>query len=166
VTSEARSAFERARALDAGNAKARYFLGLSKAQDGDKPAAIADWNAILADMPKDSPVSTFISREVARLGGTAQAPRGPGAADVAAADSMPPAERQQMIRGMVEALAARLKQGGGSQEEWLRLVRSWSVLGERDKAVAAAAEARKALAASPDGLKAIDDLALSLGLQG
>jgi cytochrome c-type biogenesis protein CcmH len=166
VTGEARAAFERARALDGKNAKARYFLGLAKAQDGDKPAALADWQAILAEAPKDSPLSAFISREVARLGGTADEPRGPDAKDVAAAQTMAPAERQQMIRGMVEGLAARLKESGGSREEWLRLVRAWSVLGERDKAVAAADEARKALAGSPDGLRALDDLARSLGLQG
>jgi len=49
------------------------------------------------------------------------------------------------IRGMVEGLAARLKQQGGSAEDWAKLVRSYAVLGESDKARAALAAARAAL---------------------
>lgn len=40
------------------------------------------------------------------------------------------------------------------------------VLGERDKASAAAGDARKALAADPDKLKRIEDMIKSLGLEG
>jgi len=40
------------------------------------------------------------------------------------------------------------------------------VLGERDKALAAAADARRALGAEPDKLKRLDDLAKELGLAG
>jgi cytochrome c-type biogenesis protein CcmH len=46
---------------------------------------------------------------------------------------------------MVEGLAARLKQQGGSAEDWAKLVRSYAVLGESDKARAALAAARAAL---------------------
>ena len=51
-----------------------------------------------------------------------------------------------MIRGMVERLAERLKRDGSDVEGWLRLVRAYTVLGDRDKARAAAADARRALA--------------------
>ena len=39
-----------------------------------------------------------------------------------------------MIRGMVERLATRLKQNGDDVEGWLRLVRAYMVMGDRDKA--------------------------------
>ena len=71
-----------------------------------------------------------------------------------------------MIRGMVERLAGRLKQNGDDVEGWLRLVRAYMVLGERDKAHAAAADARRALAGNPDKLRRIDDMIKSLGLEG
>jgi cytochrome c-type biogenesis protein CcmH len=40
------------------------------------------------------------------------------------------------------------------------------VLGERDKARAAASDARRALAADPDKLRMIDDAAKGLGIEG
>jgi cytochrome c-type biogenesis protein CcmH len=46
---------------------------------------------------------------------------------------------------MVAGLATRLHEQGGSAEEWGRLVRSLTVLGETDRARAALAEARAAL---------------------
>ncbi len=39
-----------------------------------------------------------------------------------------------MIRGMVDRLATRLKQDGDDVEGWLRLVRAYMVMGDRDKA--------------------------------
>jgi cytochrome c-type biogenesis protein CcmH len=85
---------------------------------------------------------------------------------VAAAQKMNPDDQRQMIGGMVARLAERLKQDGSDVDGWLRLVRAYSVLGERDKAQAALADARKALAAEADKLRRVEDLAKELGLQG
>jgi cytochrome c-type biogenesis protein CcmH len=71
-----------------------------------------------------------------------------------------------MIKSMVERLATRLADQGGSIDEWQRLIRAYVVLGDKDKATAAAADARKALSADPASLKAIDDTLKSLGLGG
>jgi cytochrome c-type biogenesis protein CcmH len=71
-----------------------------------------------------------------------------------------------MIRGMVARLADRLKENGDDIEGWQRLVRAYMVLGERDKAVAAAGEAKRALASDPGKLRQIDDMLKSLGLEG
>ena len=71
-----------------------------------------------------------------------------------------------MIRGMVERLAERLDRDGSDVEGWLRLVRSYMVLGDRDKARAAAGEARRALAASRTSSASIDELVKGLGLEG
>ena len=71
-----------------------------------------------------------------------------------------------MIAGMVSRLADRLKQDGSDVEGWLRLLRAYVVLGERDKAQGAAADARRALAGDADKLRRIDDLVKELGLSG
>ena len=47
---------------------------------------------------------------------------------------------------MLERLSERLQRDGSDVEGWLRLVRSYMVLGEADKARAAVADARRALA--------------------
>ena len=51
-----------------------------------------------------------------------------------AAKDMKAPDRDTMIRGMVERLATRLKQNGDDVDGWLRLVRAYLVMGDRDKA--------------------------------
>ena len=96
--------------------------------------------------------------------GKPEAEPGPTQDDVAAAQTMTPADRAKMIQGMVSGLASRLRSQGGTAEEWMRLIRAYSVLGQNDQARTALADARKALAASPDALKGLDDLDKALGL--
>ena len=75
-------------------------------------------------------------------------------------------QQREMIRGMVARLATRLHENGGDVEGWLRLVRAYVVLGDRDKAKDAAADAKRALADHPDEIKRIDELVKGLGLEG
>ncbi|MCW9044824.1 MAG: hypothetical protein OQK35_00685, partial [Alphaproteobacteria bacterium] len=53
-----------------------------------------------------------------------EAPKGPTQADMSAAAAMTPAERQAMIRSMVDGLAEKLKQSPDDLQGWLRLGRS------------------------------------------
>jgi cytochrome c-type biogenesis protein CcmH len=94
------------------------------------------------------------------------APSGPNASQVAAAAQMAPAERNGMIEGMVARLAQRMTENGSDVEGWLRLIKAYSVLGERDKALTAAASARNALAGNDDNLRRIGELTKQLGLEG
>jgi cytochrome c-type biogenesis protein CcmH len=71
-----------------------------------------------------------------------------------------------MIRSMVARLADRLKENGNDVEGWQRLLRAYMVLGERDKANAAAADAKRALVNDPDKLRRLGDMIKSLGLEG
>jgi cytochrome c-type biogenesis protein CcmH len=91
---------------------------------------------------------------------------GPNASQVAAAAQMAPTERNSMIEGMVARLAQRMAENGSDVDGWLRLIRAYSVLGERDKALAAAASARGALAGNSDNLRRIGELTKELGLEG
>ena len=70
-----------------------------------------------------------------------------------------------MVRGMVERLAERLKQDGSDLEGWLRLVRAYTVLGERERALSAAADARRALGHDADKLRRLDALVKELRLE-
>jgi cytochrome c-type biogenesis protein CcmH len=71
----------------------------------------------------------------------------------------------ELIRGMVSRLAERLKQDGSDLDGWMRLVRSYVVLGERDKAVAAATDARRMIGNDADKRQRFDDFVKSLGLE-
>jgi cytochrome c-type biogenesis protein CcmH len=83
---------------------------------------------------------------------------------MAAAAKLSPEERTTMIRGMVARLAARLRQDGSDADGWQRLIRAYMVLGERDKATAALADARRAVSGEPDKLRQINELSRSFGL--
>jgi cytochrome c-type biogenesis protein CcmH len=71
-----------------------------------------------------------------------------------------------MIRGMVERLAVRLKQNGEDVEGWLRLVRAYLVLGDRDKARGALSDARQAVGSNTERLKQLNEGLKNLGLDG
>ena len=160
VGDEAKTAFERAVALDRENVKARYYLGIAAEQAGKPADAARIWRAMVADAPAAAPWAEFIRQEIARVS------PGPKEGDVAAAAELNPEQRVAMIRGMVEQLASRLRDNGSDLEGWLRLVRSYMVLGERDKAISAAGDARRALASDPQKLRQIDELVKGLGLEG
>ena len=71
--------------------------------------------------------------QIARIAPKA-GPEGEGADAIR---NLKPEEQQQAIRGMVDNLESRLKSAGGTVEEWQRLLRALSVIGEKDRAVAA-----------------------------
>jgi cytochrome c-type biogenesis protein CcmH len=91
---------------------------------------------------------------------------GPSAADMAAAAKMSGDQQNEMIRGMVAKLADKLKADGSDLAGWERLLRAYVVLGDRDKAQAAAADARKALASDPDKLRQLDTVIKDLKVEG
>ena len=166
VTAEAKSAFERAVAQDPHEPKARYFLGLAAEQDGNNEEAASMWRSLLADAPPRAPWLQFVREAIAHATGTPVSEAGPSATEAAAAAGLSADQRRDMIRGMVARLAGRLHDNGADVDGWLRLVRAYVVLGDRDKAKGAAADARRALADHPDEIKRIDDLVKGLGLEG
>jgi cytochrome c-type biogenesis protein CcmH len=167
VTADAKTAFEQAVKLDAADVKARFFLGLAAEQDGKRAEAARMWRDLLTHAPEGAPWIGLVRQSLARIEESASAPsRGPNAEDLAAASKLAPEQRDQMVRGMVERLATRLREDGSDVEGWLRLVRAYMVLGERERARAAAADARRALTKEPEKLRRLDDGVKGLGLEG
>jgi cytochrome c-type biogenesis protein CcmH len=164
VTAEAKAEFERAIALNADAAKANYFLGLAAEQDGLSSEAASIWRAMLAKAPPDAPWRPLVRAALARVGGSGA----PALSDdaVAAAKEMNGTDRDAMIHGMVERLAERLKQNGNDIDGWLRLVRAYMVMGDRDKAKGALTEARQAVANDAERLRQLNDGLKNLGLDG
>jgi cytochrome c-type biogenesis protein CcmH len=164
VTSEAKAEFERAIALNADEVKASYFLGLAAEQDGRSAEAASIWRAMLAKAPSDAPWRPLVQAALARIGGSAA----PVLSDdtVAAAKGMNETDRAAMIHGMVDRLASRLKQNGDDVEGWLRLVRAYMVMGDRDKAKSALTDARQAVANDAERLRQLNEGLKNLGLDG
>jgi cytochrome c-type biogenesis protein CcmH len=172
ITADARAAFERALSLDPDAIRPRFFLALALGQDGRTADAEAAWRAIIDSASGNEAWLPVARAQLAALTGSSETPPaaapavaapGPNAGDVDAAAEMTPEERAAMIAGMVEGLSARLASEGGTVDDWLRLMRSYVVLGRTDEARTALAAAR---AAHPDAadVRRLDTTAAGLGL--
>jgi cytochrome c-type biogenesis protein CcmH len=164
VTAEAKTEFERAHALNADDPKANYFLGLAAEQDGRKDDAANIWRALLAKAPADAPWRALVQSSLVRVAGGTM----PALSDetIAASKDMAEGDRNAMVRGMVDRLATRLKQNGDDVDGWLRLVRAYLVMGDRDKAVGASADARQAVASDAERLRQLNEGLKTLGFGG
>lgn len=152
ISAEAQAAFEQAVKLDPSAPKAQFYLARAAVQDGQTDKAKTILQNLLASSPADAPWTDAVRQELAALG----APE--------AASATAPQIGPEAIAGMVAGLASRLEAQGGTAEEWARLMRSYAVLGQRDKATDAAKRAREALAQDTEALKTIDTMAQELKL--
>ncbi|MCP1560948.1 cytochrome c-type biogenesis protein CcmH [Methylorubrum extorquens] len=191
VSPEARKVLGRALTADPKAAKPQFYLARGDEQSGDVAGAVRRLEAMAASAPADAPWLPTVRDNLARLKGeTLVAPKVEGEAGEGARDrakdgakdgtmseapvagpgsniqALPPSERIDAIRGMVEGLERRLAKQGGSADEWLRLVRSHAVLGERDKALDALERGRKAFPDDKEAQARFDAQAHELGLAG
>ena len=157
VTADAKTAFVRAVTLDNTTVTARYYLGTAAEQDGKREEAAKIWRDLIAEAPAGAHWVSDVRAALARVEASPAAPSpGPSAAQIAAATKQSPDQQTAMIRGMVDGLAARLQQDGSDLDGWVRLVRSYKVLGELDKAQSAIGDAQRALANDPEKRKRLD----------
>jgi cytochrome c-type biogenesis protein CcmH len=174
VSAEAEVVIERILQRDPRNGTARYYLGLMFAQTGRPDLTFRLWRGLLEDSQQTDPWVPAIRRtieELSEIAGVrytlppleAIGARGPSAADMAAAADMAEEERQQMIGGMVEGLASRLANQGGTPEEWARLIGALGTLGQLDRARAILGEARTVFADNADALALINAAGERLG---
>ncbi len=153
------------------NGAAQYYIGLTLAQNGRPDQAFPIWRRLLERGPQNAPWVPIIRQEISGLAAAAgvsytppTALRGPDAEAMAAADAMSEEDRQVMIEGMVEGLAARLASEGGTAEEWAQLITALGVLGETTRAEAIVTEARSVFADSAAALDVIEGAAARAGV--
>lgn len=170
ITADARRQLEESLKLKPDNPRARYYLALALEQEGKKPEARAAFEALARETPADAPWLPLVNRHIAALGegGAAGQLGNPTADDVAAAEDMSTGDRQQMIAGMVENLAAKLQEDPANFEGWMRIIRSYVVLDQRPKAEAALQTALKTFPADSENGKQLLALArdLSISVEG
>lgn len=175
VSEPARKAYEKLLAAQPDSIEAQVWLAIAKEQDGDLKSAEAEYKRLLpgAEDPWKGLLTARLQSVTERL--SKPAPDGlPAAGDIQPADAMSaaagamakmsPEEREKFIGKMVDGLAARLKQNGNDLEGWMRLVRSYVMLGRRDDAATALANARGQFASDEKSLAQLNDLAKNLGL--
>lgn len=137
VTDEAMAAFNAALKIEPRNEPAQYYLGQAKVERGDKEGGLAAWQALMAQVPDNSPLHQALVDRIAVL--TSQS--GGGAPDP---------------KAMVAGLAARLKDNPNDAGGWQRLIRAYSVLGQQAEAQSALDTARKTFATDRDIMAALE----------
>ena len=146
MANEPMSLFESAANRDPAHWRSRYYLATNATQKGDYAAAVPLWEALIALAKGDESwlINAKAALEFAKSGGK-------------------PQMGNDQIATMVEGLSERLFSGGGTIDEWTRLVRSRLVLGQTDEAQKAYLAAR---AAYPDASvrTELDVLAADSGL--
>ncbi|HHG90287.1 MAG TPA: c-type cytochrome biogenesis protein CcmI [Devosia sp.] len=161
---EAIEVLERAVEMDPTHPRSRFFLAGNATRQGDWDNAISQWNELISLANGDEPWL-----DVAKNGLSVAMARGELTSEETASQPSPSQNSGQaeLIRSMVSGLAERLEQEGGSIAEWTRLVRSYLVLGENERARLAY---DKALLAYPEpdteGRAELDTLAGQAGLIG
>ncbi|MGO7588246.1 c-type cytochrome biogenesis protein CcmI [Rhizobium leguminosarum] len=172
VTEVARQVLEQSLTLEPDNPRARFYIALSMEQAGRPDEARQAFEALAKQSPSDAPWLPLVNQHIAMNGGApaganpttpgagsaapgagsaapgagSAAPGNPTQQDVAAAETMSAGDRQQMIRGMVESLDAKLSEDPNNFEGWMRLVRSYAVMNDKDRAAGAL---KRGLAAFP-----------------
>ncbi|MER9397412.1 c-type cytochrome biogenesis protein CcmI [Mesorhizobium sp. M0615] len=168
VSADAQSAFEQALKLDPANAKASFYLAMALAQEGRIPEATTAWQKMLDSLPQDSPwrgaVQQALAEAANRSVASGEPAKGPDAAAVDAASSMAPRDRQAMIETMVAGLDEKLRQNPRDTEGWMRLIRSYVVLGKADQARDALHRGIAVFGADSEEAKKFTAFAASLGL--
>ncbi|MGL4405191.1 MAG: c-type cytochrome biogenesis protein CcmI, partial [Notoacmeibacter sp.] len=111
VSVEAASTFNEVLALEPNNQKALFYLALQLEQTGDAEKAISNWEALIARFKNENP--RWLDVAAGRLADlkrtpTTVPPNGPTQEQVEAAGDMTPEQRSEMIKGMVDGLAAKL----------------------------------------------------------
>lgn len=141
VTPDARQVFAETLKRDPMSVPARFHLARARVAAGDKAGGLADWRALLADLPSDDPRRPSLEAAIAEArGGPAPTPQG--------------LSRDQLtaVRGMVASLAGRLAASPDDPKGWVQLVRAYAVLGEPEKRDAALKASRVRYAGKPDVL--------------
>ena len=159
VIPAARDAFRKALEINPHHMGSRFYLAEYEAQNNNLKAAMDGWLKLVSESPADAPwmpalmqrlekAATELKIDLASVlpkplpptgnnqvdGAESEEASGPTQEEMAAAGNMTAEERSEMIRSMVERLAARLEDEPDDFEGWQRLARAYGVLGEKEKA--------------------------------
>ena len=172
VVAEAISVFERALEINENSTKSKFYLALGQSQSGEIRQATISWKNLISEANGDEPWLETAKQQLAALeselpkqtenSGIAPDLSGINLEDFEGLDT---ATRNQMIMGMVEGLNKRLKNEGGSLNEWLQLINSQIVLGNKAGAQDAVNRALKYFSDDQNSIDTISAVAKSANLK-
>ncbi|MGI9365315.1 MAG: c-type cytochrome biogenesis protein CcmI [Rhizobiaceae bacterium] len=169
VPARARLMFEQALREKPDHSKAELYLAIAEEQEGKLEPSLQRWQKLALIRTDDQRWQAMVAQKIGELNAKLGRPAppalaGPTAEDIENAASLSQSDRQGMILSMVEGLASKLEDEPNDLPGWTRLIRSYSVLGERQKALAAYTKAKTVFADQPASVASLDSQASQLGL--
>lgn len=148
VPPEAERLFRRVLEIEPGNPQARFYLATIRDIRGDHRGAVDDLIALVREAPAGAPWEGQVRTTVVAIArehdisleGRLPPPRaappstatagipGPTREQLEQARTIPPAQQDEMVKGMVDRLANRLRQNPRNADGWIQLMRSRMVL--------------------------------------
>ncbi len=166
ISSDALALFRKSLELNASDPRGLFYSGLALSQSGDNENALKLWlrlrqltfandpwlqvlDAQITDLAVDlkmNPAEVLKSYPAKEplTPPTAANSSGPTSEEMASAAELSPEERNEMINGMVDRLAGRLKENPDDLNGWLQLIRSYHTLGRNQEVEQALTNAKAA----------------------
>lgn len=157
VTPKAQTLFAEVLAKAPKDSRARFYDALAHEQSDDQIGALDRWLALFEDTPPDAGWHDNIKQRIISLANAT-------GRDVSAVIQSQQDQQNILIRGMVERLAGKLVDNPNDLEGWLRLMQSYQVLNEPQKAKEALATALITFASDAAGTIKIKSKAKELGI--
>jgi cytochrome c-type biogenesis protein CcmH len=179
---EAETLFRRALGIRRDLPSPRYYLAILKDMKGQHKEAVDDLIALLKEAPAGAPWQAQVRDATEKIARTnkidiaARLPPAPAASaasaaipgptgeQMEAARNMPPAQQDEMVKNMVDRLAARLQQNPKDENGWVMLMRSRMVQNDREGAAAALRSGLGALGDDPAVQQRLRTAAGELGI--
>ncbi|MGB7431468.1 MAG: c-type cytochrome biogenesis protein CcmI [Ahrensia sp.] len=180
INAEAEQNFNQALALDVNDGRAQFYLALAQLQQGDVPGGTQAWQRIADDASvgsdwrgaADEGLRRLAAGDMTQIPGMASATPPPAqgmpqldAETIQQGQAMNSDDQAAMIAGMVSNLDARLRDNPQDEAGWQRLIRAYTVMGQRENAADAL---KRAIASFPENAQIVTDLksfGASLGLE-
>ncbi|MCF6321316.1 MAG: c-type cytochrome biogenesis protein CcmI [Rhizobiaceae bacterium] len=153
IDKEALELFKKAADADPASLKPRFFMAIALNQSEEFEKAVPAWQNLIKNSPTDSPWLDVARQQLklaqGKIGNNipdavsnapvadSNAPGNPTAEDIEAAGQLSTDDRQSFINSMVERLSAELEENPQNKAGWQRIIRSYTVLGRKDEALAA-----------------------------
>ena len=157
VTPEAHKVFMSAHKIDPEHPGARYNLALEDHQTGNSQKAYDTLTELKEKAPANAPWIKKVDDLLAKVAVELNLPVPPSSTpaqsiepDKSSETQSPNGNQEAFIRSMVDRLAARMEKNPSDLEGWMKLGRSYKVLGEYNKAALAY---EKAMALAPNDPK-------------
>jgi len=181
---EAESLFRRALEFRRDHPAPRYYLAILKDQQGKHQEAVDELLALLKEAPagarwepqvRDAAVKIAELNKIDIAGKLPPAPApspataaipGPTQEQMQDARNIPPGQQAEMVKGMVDRLAARLQQNPKDERGWMMLMRSRMVQGEQQGASEALRSGLQAFTDDPAAQQRLRAAAAQLGIAG